>query len=227
MSCNCAPCDSRFARKNRRRIRDQQQFSRIDEQPPEECRTAFGGVPLDVPGSVKRNLALKQRDRGFDEDTYLDSSLVLNAAGGDCLEDFDCLLPLKDPLRLAQRGFAVLPGTIQERYFRGDLACDEEELLSWLRNEKRLNRARLLAMPFPQSFQLFADGSGVKHFAVRTNPRRWRCRFCLRRRREGRPGQAYGRTIGSDSRGGVSQPKVIENWYARADSNRRPFAPEA
>ena len=245
----------------------------MDAQPTEECLTALGGVPLfvrtarslDVPGSVKRNLALKQRDRGFDEATYIESFLVLNAAGGDCLEDFGGLredrglaamlghavpspeaarkflyqfhdpekieqaqrdLPvgevgyvpedsqalrglaqvnqdvvrelarrcaaeriatidmdatvieswkreakatdegcsgyqpmvalwaelnvvaaeefrdgnvaaLKDPLRVAQRGFAVLPGTIQERYFRGDSACDEEELLSWLRDEQR------------------------------------------------------------------------------------------
>jgi hypothetical protein len=43
----------------------------------------------------------------------------------------------KDPLRVAKRAFAALPGTIQERYFRGDSACDEEELLSWLRDEKR------------------------------------------------------------------------------------------
>ncbi len=247
----------------------------IDERPTEECLTALGGVPLfvrtarslDVPGSVKRNLTLKQRDRGFNEATYFESFLVLNAAGGDCLEDFDCLredrglaamlghavpspeaarkflyqfhdpekiaqaqrdlpvgevsyvpedsmalrglaqvnqdvvreLPrrcageriatidmdatvieswqreakatyeggsgyqpmvalwaelnvvvaeefrdgnvpaLKDPLRVAQRGFAALPGTIKERYFRGDSACDEEELLSWLRDEKRAN----------------------------------------------------------------------------------------
>lgn len=46
---------------------------------------------------------------------------------------------LKDPLRVAQRGFAVLPGRIKERYFRGDSACDEEELLSWLRDEKWAN----------------------------------------------------------------------------------------
>jgi len=71
----------------------------IDEEPSEECWTALGGVPLfvraarslDVPGSVKRNLAIKERDRGFDEPTYIESFLVLNAAGGDCLEDFECL----------------------------------------------------------------------------------------------------------------------------------------
>ena len=82
----------------------------IDEQPTEECLTALGGVPLfvrtarslDVPGSVKRNLALKQRERGFDEATYIESFLVLNAAGGDCLEDFDCLRE--------DRGLAVMLG---------------------------------------------------------------------------------------------------------------------
>ena len=41
---------------------------------------------------------------------------------------------LKDPKRVAQRAFATLPETIRERYFRGDSGCDEEGLLSWLRN---------------------------------------------------------------------------------------------
>ncbi len=49
----------------------------MDEHPTEERLTAFGGPPLfvrtarslDVPGSVKRNLAWKRRDRGFDEAT--------------------------------------------------------------------------------------------------------------------------------------------------------------
>jgi hypothetical protein len=34
---------------------------------------------------------VKQRQRGFDEASYLESFLVLNAVGGDCLEDFDQL----------------------------------------------------------------------------------------------------------------------------------------
>src|SRR5437899_11057934 len=46
---------------------------------------------LDVTGSVQRHLQVKQRERGFDEPTYVESFLVLNAAGGDCLEDFDQL----------------------------------------------------------------------------------------------------------------------------------------
>jgi hypothetical protein len=353
----------------------------IDAEPSEECLTALGGLPLfvrtarslDVPGSVRRNLALKQRDRGFDEATYIESFLVLNAAGGDCLEDFDCLredrgvaailghavpspeaarkflyqfhdadkiaqaqrdLPLgevsyvpeesaplrglaqvnrdvvrelarrcageriatidmdatvieswkreakatyeggsgyqpmvalwaelnvvvaeefrdgnvpalKDPLRVAQRSFAALPETIRERYFRGDSACDEEELLSWLRDEKRANgpegligfavsarmnpalREEIAAIPedrwqpysedggavkqcaqvdyFPEETaanryreplrtiairickkqqELFADGSAVKHFAVRTNLWDWKPKRLLEWHRE-------------------------------------------
>lgn len=245
----------------------------IDSEPLEECVTALGGVPLlvraarslDVPGSVQRQVRIKQRERGFDEATYMESFVVLNAVGGDCLEDFDRLredaglakmlghpipsaeaarkflypfhdegkiveaqeaLPVgrvsyipeesaplqglgevnrevvqelgrrcagekiatidldatvieswkreakvtyegssgyqpvlalwaemnvvvaeefrdgnvpaqQDLLPVAQRAFAALPSTVQERYFRGDSACDEERLLSWLRNEKR------------------------------------------------------------------------------------------
>src|SRR5260370_4085450 len=71
----------------------------IDPEPLEEWLTALGGIPLlgraarslDVPGSVDRHLRVKQRERGFDEATYVESFLVLNAAGGDCLEDFDAL----------------------------------------------------------------------------------------------------------------------------------------
>ena len=245
----------------------------LDEQPLEETVTALGGAPLfvravrslDVPGSVKRNLHLRQRDRGFDEATYVESFLVLNAVGGDCVEDFERLqedpglaemlghevpspaaalkflyrfhdesaieqaqrellaeqvsyIPaeneplrglaqvnadvveelgrrcpdqriatidldatvieswkreakatyeggsgyqpmlalwaemnvvladqfrdgnvpaIQDPLSAARRAFAVLPETVEERYFRGDAACYESELLSWLRNEQR------------------------------------------------------------------------------------------
>jgi len=46
---------------------------------------------LGAGGSVKRNLALKQRQRGLDEGSYVESFVILNAAGGDCLEDFEQL----------------------------------------------------------------------------------------------------------------------------------------
>jgi hypothetical protein len=43
----------------------------------------------------------------------------------------------QQPLRVAQRAFAALPETVGERYFRGDSACEEESLLTWLRDEQR------------------------------------------------------------------------------------------
>jgi hypothetical protein len=71
----------------------------IDPEPLEECLTAWGGIPLivralrslNVPGLVKRYVSIKERERGFDEATYVESFAVLNAVGGDCLEDFDLL----------------------------------------------------------------------------------------------------------------------------------------
>jgi hypothetical protein len=46
---------------------------------------------LNVPGRVKQHLQIKPRQRGLDEAAYVESFLVLNALGGDCLEDFERL----------------------------------------------------------------------------------------------------------------------------------------
>ena len=70
-----------------------------DDQPGEEVLTALGGVPLllqafrslGVGASVKRNVTIKQRERGLDEASYVESFVVLNAAGGECLDDFERL----------------------------------------------------------------------------------------------------------------------------------------
>jgi hypothetical protein len=67
-----------------------------DEGHGEQSLTALAGIPLLVqafrslglPASVKRNVPLKQRQRGFDEATYVESFVILNAAGGECLDDF-------------------------------------------------------------------------------------------------------------------------------------------
>lgn len=55
----------------------------LDPEPTTETLTAFGGLPQ----SVARHLHLKQRQRGLDEATLVESFVLLNAAGGDCLED--------------------------------------------------------------------------------------------------------------------------------------------
>ncbi len=71
----------------------------LDPQPAEECLTALGGLPLVVqafrslglPGSVKQHVAVKERQRGYDEATFVESFVILNAAGGECLDDFEHL----------------------------------------------------------------------------------------------------------------------------------------
>jgi hypothetical protein len=90
-------------------------LSEIDPEPLEESVTALGGLPLflrtvrslDVPGSVRRHLRLKQRERGLDEAAYVESVLTLNAVGGDCLEDFD---PLREAADVTQMTGYQMPG---------------------------------------------------------------------------------------------------------------------
>jgi hypothetical protein len=68
----------------------------IDPEPLAEVLTAWGGVPLvvqalrslGVPASVQRHVQIRQRERGYDEATMVESFVVLNALGGECLDDF-------------------------------------------------------------------------------------------------------------------------------------------
>jgi hypothetical protein len=70
-----------------------------DERESEEKLTALGGIPLLIQAfrslgagrSVAQHLQVKQRQRGLDDASYVESFVVLNAAGGDCLDDFDHL----------------------------------------------------------------------------------------------------------------------------------------
>lgn len=43
----------------------------------------------------------------------------------------------QEPLTCAKLAFAALPDTIKERYFRGDSACHESDLLGWLKDPER------------------------------------------------------------------------------------------
>ncbi len=68
----------------------------IDPEPIEETLTALGGIPLVVqafrslglPQSVKDHVRVKERERGYDEATFVESFVILNAAGGECVDDF-------------------------------------------------------------------------------------------------------------------------------------------
>lgn len=93
----------------------------MDPEPIDECLAALGGVPLliqavrslRVPGSVKRNVALKQRQRGLDEASYVESFVILSAVGGDCLEDFERLLT--DPRLLIPGCYRYWSGGVPPR----------------------------------------------------------------------------------------------------------------
>ena len=69
----------------------------IDTERCEEVITARGGIPLVVEtfralglaDSVKQQVHVKERQRGYDEATLVESFVILNAAGGECLDDFD------------------------------------------------------------------------------------------------------------------------------------------
>ena len=71
----------------------------ISCEPAPELLTAFGGLPLvsrtfralKLPESIGRNLAIKKRDRGLREAQMIESFVLLNAAGGDCVDDFQRL----------------------------------------------------------------------------------------------------------------------------------------
>ena len=71
----------------------------LDPEPLEETLTALGGIPLVVqafrslglPQSIQEHVRVKQRERGYDEATFVESFVILNAAGGECAEDFERL----------------------------------------------------------------------------------------------------------------------------------------
>lgn len=71
----------------------------MDPEPIPETLTAMGGVPLLVqtfrslglPAKVREHVRIKERERGYDEATMVESFVVLNAVGGECCDDFERL----------------------------------------------------------------------------------------------------------------------------------------
>src|SRR5208337_4504338 len=109
---------------------ESQQLSALDPEPPPETLTALCGMPLLVqafrslglPASVKRQVRIKQRQRGYQ------LMLAVWAETGVVLADEfrDGNVPAQmEPLNAAQRAFAAVPSTVETYYFRGDSACHE------------------------------------------------------------------------------------------------------
>ena len=94
----------------------------IDPHPAEDLITGCAGLTLvmetfrglGLGQSANQHLRIKERQRGFDEGTFLESFVLLNAAGGDCLEDFD---PLRQDRALQQLIGHALPSPEAARKF--------------------------------------------------------------------------------------------------------------
>ena len=103
----------------------------MDNEPLEETLTAWGGVPLvvqafrslGVPSSVRQHVHIKQRERGYDEATMVESFVVLNAVGGECLDDFQ---HLRDDAGLKEMLGHEIPSPESARQFLNRFHSEEK-----------------------------------------------------------------------------------------------------
>jgi hypothetical protein len=93
-----------------------------DPEPAVEVLTAFGGLPtvvqtfrsMRLPEMIRQHVRIKERQRGYDESTFVESFVVLNAAGGECLEDFE---RLREDAGLAEMLGHAIPSAEAARKF--------------------------------------------------------------------------------------------------------------
>src|SRR5438552_18160897 len=109
----------------------------VDPEPATETLTSYGGVPLvlqafralGLPQAVARHVQIKQRERGYDEATFVESFVILNAVGGECLEDFE---QLRADAGLAELVGHVMPSPEAARNFlyafHEDVKIEEAQL---------------------------------------------------------------------------------------------------
>ncbi len=103
----------------------------LDDKPLEETLTAWGGVPLviqafrslKVPASVRQHVHIKQRERGYEEATMVESFVVLNAVGGECLDDFQ---QLRDDAGLKEMLGHEVPSPESARQFLNRFHSEEK-----------------------------------------------------------------------------------------------------
>lgn len=120
-----------------------------DPEPAAETLTAFGGLPMVVqtfrsmrlPDAVRRHVRIKERQRGYDESTFVESFVVLNAAGGECLEDF---ARLREDAGLAQMLGHEIPSPEAARKFLYEF--HDEEKVQESRQQMKLSE-ELSAIP--------------------------------------------------------------------------------
>ena len=103
----------------------------MDDEPLEETLTCWAGVPLvvqafrslGVAASVGRHVQIKQRARGYDEATMVESFVVLNAVGGECIDDFQ---QLRVDAGLKEMLGHEIPSPESARQFLNRFHCQEK-----------------------------------------------------------------------------------------------------
>jgi hypothetical protein len=120
----------------------------IDPVPAPERLTALGGIALLVqafrslrlPASVQRHVRVKERQRGYDEATRVESFVVLNAAGGECLDDF---ARLREDRGLAELLGQEIPSPEAARKFLYQF--DDAERIEAAQEQRRLGQVAYIA----------------------------------------------------------------------------------
>ena len=83
----------------------------------------------------------------------------------------------QEPLTCAKLAFAALPETVTQRYFRGDSACHENELLDWLKHPDREKEpggrigfavSAFMSQPLAEALRKVSD-AGWKTFGTEAN----------------------------------------------------------
>ena len=112
----------------------------IDPEPVKEVWTGRAGITLlveasrrlGIPESVKRQVKVRRRDRGLDEATMVESFILLNAAGGECLDDFEVLREDHGLSELIGHGFPSPSAARQflyEFHDEGEIEQAQQQLL--------------------------------------------------------------------------------------------------
>ncbi|MHB1857179.1 MAG: hypothetical protein ACYCPM_07060 [Acidobacteriaceae bacterium] len=103
----------------------------IDDEPLQETLTAWGGVPLmvqafrslGVSARVRQHVQIKQRERGYEEATMVESFVVLNAVGGERVDDFQ---HLRDDAGLKEMLGREIPSPESARQFLNRFHSEEK-----------------------------------------------------------------------------------------------------
>jgi hypothetical protein len=150
----------------------------LDPRPLEEASSPHAGAlalsrvfrSLELPALITANLALKQRQRGFDEAQMIETIVLLQVIGGDCPEDLRLLA--QDPC--LERGLGYRPP--RATAVRGFLERFHDEELELQRPSREVQKSFILPSSGPvqglQNVQAGAVRRIAKQYAAQGQAQR-------------------------------------------------------